>query len=392
MKNIWKLFRNDIEHIRKSVIGMIVMVGLVIVPVLYAWFNIAGSWDPYGNTGNLKVAVANEDEGYLSDLVPIKVNIGDSVVSSLRANDALDWEFVNEDDAIEGVKAGTYYAAVVIPEDFSANMMTLFSTEVKHSDIIYYENQKANAIAPRVTDKGASTIRQQIDETFTSTVGDIGLATSSTLLDFMSGDEVVNFIANLSATLDTGIESLRDAATNYVRELDALTKDETVKAAIAGYFAVYDDLDASTPATEKLVAALESQQVADYIAEKYDGAVVSTVENPGDGYDASVDYAALAGQTISVAASPTPHAEILEVAKEILAEKDITLDIQTYNDYVVPNTVVEDGTVDANYFQHTPYLDDFNKENGTHIVSVAAIHVEPMGLYGGKQTTLDALK
>ena len=102
--------------------------------------------------------------------------------------------------------------------------------------------------------------------------------------------------------------------------------------------------------------------------------------------------AALAGQTISGAASPTPHAEILEVAKEILAEKDITLDIQTYNDYVVPNTVVEDGTVDANYFQHTPYLDDFNKENGTHIVSVAAIHVEPLGLYGGKQTTLDALK
>ena len=100
----------------------------------------------------------------------------------------------------------------------------------------------------------------------------------------------------------------------------------------------------------------------------------------------------LAGTTLKVAASPTPHAEILEVAKEILAEKDITLDIQTYNDYVVPNTVVEDGTVDANYFQHTPYLDDFNKENGTHIVSVAAIHVEPMGLYGGKQTTLDALK
>ena len=141
-----------------------------------------------------------------------------------------------------------------------------------------------------------------------------------------------------------------------------------------------------------LKAALESKQVADYIAEKYAGSVVSVVENPTDGYDASVDYDALKGQTISIAASPTPHAEILEVAKEILAEKDITLDIQTYNDYVVPNTVVEDGTVDANYFQHTPYLDDFNKENGTHIVSVAAIHVEPMGLYGGKQTTLDALK
>ena len=120
-------------------------------------------------------------------------------------------------------------------------------------------------------------------------------------------------------------------------------------------------------------------------------ALIAALETPTDGFDATVDYDALSGETISIAASPTPHAEILEVVKEILAEKNITLDIQVYNDYVVPNTVVEDGTVDANYFQHKPYLDDFNAENNTHIVSVAAIHVEPMGLYGGKQTTLDAL-
>jgi D-methionine transport system substrate-binding protein len=146
------------------------------------------------------------------------------------------------------------------------------------------------------------------------------------------------------------------------------------------------------PLVKALVAALESQQVADFIASEYDGAVVSVVENPTDGYDSSVDYAALAGQTISVAASPTPHAEILAVAKEILAEKDITLDIIEFTDYVQPNNVVESGEVDANYFQHVPYLDDFNQENGTHIVSAAVIHVEPMGLYGGKQTTLDAIK
>ena len=147
----------------------------------------------------------------------------------------------------------------------------------------------------------------------------------------------------------------------------------------------------NTDAVKALKAALESKQVADFISEKYNGSVVSTVDNLTDGFDSSVDYAALAGTTISVAASPTPHAEILEIAKQILAEKDITLDIQTYNDYVVPNNVVEDGTVLANYFQHTPYLDDFNAEQGTHIVSVASIHVEPMGLYGGTQTTLDAV-
>ena len=147
----------------------------------------------------------------------------------------------------------------------------------------------------------------------------------------------------------------------------------------------------TSPKALALKAALESKQVADFIAEKYAGSVVSVVENPTDGYDATVDYDALKGETISVAASPTPHAEILEVAKEILAAKDITLDIQVYNDYVVPNTVVDDGTVDANYFQHLPYLEDFNAQNGTHIASIASIHVEPMGLYGGKQTTLDAL-
>lgn len=141
-----------------------------------------------------------------------------------------------------------------------------------------------------------------------------------------------------------------------------------------------------------LKAALESKEVKDFIAEKYDGAVVSTVDNPGDGYDATIDYAALAGKTVTVAASPTPHAEILQIAKDILAKKDITLDIKEFTDYVQPNNVVESGEIDANYFQHFPYLDDFNKENGTHLVSIGAIHVEPIALYGGKQTSLDAIK
>ena len=115
------------------------------------------------------------------------------------------------------------------------------------------------------------------------------------------------------------------------------------------------------------------------------------VDFTGDGYDAAVDYASLAGTTIKVAASPVPHADILKVAGDILAKADITLDVVEYTEYVQPNLVTESGEVDANYFQHIPYLDDFNAQNGTHIVSVLTVHVEPMGLYGGKQTTLDAL-
>ncbi len=148
----------------------------------------------------------------------------------------------------------------------------------------------------------------------------------------------------------------------------------------------------NTDKIKALKAALESKKVADFIGSEYNGAVVSVVENPGDGFDTSVDYSKLAGETISVAASPTPHAEILKIVQEILAEKDVKLDIKEFTDYVQPNNVVDSGEVDANYFQHKPYLDDFNNENGTHVVSVGAIHVEPLALYGGKQTTLDVLK
>lgn len=144
--------------------------------------------------------------------------------------------------------------------------------------------------------------------------------------------------------------------------------------------------------TKALVAALESKKVADYINDKYKGGVVSTVKNPGNGIDKSIDYKKLKGQKITVAASPTPHAEILKIAKEILKEQNITLEIKEFTDYVQPNNVVESGEVDANYFQHLPYLEDFNKKNKTHIISVASVHNEPMGIYSGKESKIDVLK
>lgn len=148
----------------------------------------------------------------------------------------------------------------------------------------------------------------------------------------------------------------------------------------------------NTDSIKALKAALESQKVADFITEKYQGSIISVVQNPGNGFDDTVNYDALAGTTITIAATPTPHAEILAVAKEILAERNITLDIKEFTDYVQPNNLVDSGEIDANYFQHLPYLENFNSENHTNLVSVSAVHVEPMGLYGGKQTSLDALQ
>ncbi|MDD5901644.1 MAG: MetQ/NlpA family ABC transporter substrate-binding protein [Lachnospiraceae bacterium] len=225
-----------------------------------------------------------------------------------------------------------------------------------------------------------------------------GAGITATVRDIAENPYNISFNEVEAAQLPNVLKDVDYAVINSNYAISADINPVKDSLGIEGAFSAYSNILAvkeGTESTDKikaLVAALESKAVAEYIEKTYEGAVVAVVEEPGDGFDASVDYAALAGTKIFVAASPTPHAEILKVVKDILAEKNITLDIVEYTDYVQPNNVVESGEIDANYFQHKPYLDDFNKENGTHLVSAAAIHVEPMGIYGGKQTSLDAIK
>lgn len=225
-----------------------------------------------------------------------------------------------------------------------------------------------------------------------------GAGISATVKDIEENPYNIEFKEVEAAQLPNVLKDVDYAVINSNYAISADLNPVKDSLAIEGSSSAYGNILAVKEGSETadwakaLKAALESQKVADYISEKYSGAVVSTVDNPTDGFDSSVDYSKLSGTTVTVAASPTPHAEILAVAKEILAEKNVKLDIKEFTDYVQPNNVVESGEVNANYFQHLPYLEDFNKENNTHIASIATIHVEPMGLYGGKQTTLDAIK
>ena len=226
-----------------------------------------------------------------------------------------------------------------------------------------------------------------------------GAGITATKLDIVENPHNIEINEVEAAQLPNVLKDVDYAVINSNYALDGGLNPASDSLGIEGSFSAYGNIlcvkegRENEPVIKALLAALESQQVADYIADKYDGAVISVVDNPTDGYDASVDYAALNGATVSIAATPTPHAEILnDVVKGILAERGITLDVKEFTDYVQPNNVVDSGEIDANYFQHLPYLEDFNAENGTKVVSIGAIHVEPMGLYGGKQTSLDALK
>lgn len=202
MKNIWKIFQRDMMRIRKNVIALVVIVGISVVPCLYAWFNIAASWDPYSNTGNLKVAVASVDEGYEGSLIPLEINIGDQVLSALRENTQMEWVFTTKDKAAAGVKSGKYYAAIVIPKDFSNKMMSVFSENVEKPEITYYSNAKENAIAPKITDKGASAVQRQVNQVFIETISDTTLTVLQAVSNMTEASGAETIVSNLNTNLN----------------------------------------------------------------------------------------------------------------------------------------------------------------------------------------------
>src|SRR5690625_3758507 len=162
MKNIWEIFKTDLYHIRKKRAAIIVIVALMILPSMYAWFNILPSWDPYANTENVAVAIVNEDEG--TEVEGEKVNVGDEVVTSLKDNNQLGWQFVDREEADQGLRKGDYYASIIIPANFSKKLTSFLDDEPEKPELDYYINEKINAIAPKVTNAGASGIVESIHQ------------------------------------------------------------------------------------------------------------------------------------------------------------------------------------------------------------------------------------
>lgn len=168
MENIVKIFARDIKSIIKNWVALIIILGLMILPSLYAWFNIRASWDPYGNTGGIKVAIVNNDKG--GNLQDKFISVGDELVTKLKENTSLGWEFVSEEEGNNGVHKGKYYATIIIPEEFTSETLSIINNNIKRPTLIYRVNEKSNAIAPKITDKGITTIKSQVDSNIIETV------------------------------------------------------------------------------------------------------------------------------------------------------------------------------------------------------------------------------
>ena len=172
MKNIIEIFRNDIKEVFRKTNTWIIIVGLIFLPSMYAWPNILSSWDPYGHTNNIKVAVTSEDDGATVD--GKELNLGKSLVEGLKNNKNLDWQFVsNKQEAEDGVRIGNYYASIVVPKNFSQDMTSVSRTEPQRATIEYTVNEKINAISPKITNSGASAIANNISKNFVETANGI---------------------------------------------------------------------------------------------------------------------------------------------------------------------------------------------------------------------------
>ena len=217
---------------------------------------------------------------------------------------------------------------------------------------------------------------------------------TATVADITENPLNIEFVEVEAALVPNALPDVDYAAINgnyaLAAELPAALLYENAASPYVNVVSV-NEADKDSDKAKVLAAAILSQQVVDYFA-TYEGQAISVIENPTDGYDATVDYDALKGETIKVVATLDPHSFVLEkVVKDILAAKGITLEVIVVDDYVTPNTAVNDGDAFANYFAHQPYQDNFNAEKGTNLVTIAGVHVEPLGLYAGQQTDLAAL-
>lgn len=196
MKMIFKIFKRDIKKIFRNSMAIILAIGLAVLPSLYAWFNIYANWDPYGSTGNMQVAVINNDEGAV--IKTFTVNVGSQIETNLKANDLIDWQFVSKEEGINGVKAGKYYAAIEIPSGFSNSLTSIMSSEFKQPQIVYYANEKENAIATKITDKVVQTVQTEVNESFITTIVNLMNQVFGFVLDEndISGGAIFNKISN----------------------------------------------------------------------------------------------------------------------------------------------------------------------------------------------------
>lgn len=264
MKNAFKIFKRDLKKIFTNSMAIVLIVGIVALPSLYAWFNIYANWDPYGKTGSMMVAVANEDEG--TSYKDINIAIGDSIVSNLKGNDSIDWQFVSKEEAIHGVEAGEYYAAIEIPAGFSKNLASIVTSDYEKPEIIYYANEKKNAIATKITDKVVQTVQLSVNESFITTVVTVMSTVLGTALDSdeATGGNTFEYLKSEVSQAQDSLSALQNSVDSFSKLMNVMMglntslNQKDVKSLLESTGKLVDDTKGTVEITQSTASAMLS--------------------------------------------------------------------------------------------------------------------------------------
>ena len=257
MINIFRIFVTDVKRIFTNVVALVVMMGLTVIPCLYAWFNIFSNWDPYGPsaTGNLPVAVCSEDKGMNID--DFSLNVGDTIIDNLKANHSINWQFTDTSFyAIEGVKKGTYYACLIINEDFSDDLISFLGGDPVHPHITYYENEKKNAIAPKITATVKTTVQSEVNSAFVETLADAVFRASSFSLSSEKGKDFYASVVDRVYALDSDLSTMISVIDSYISMMQ--TAESLMKAVKAVDLEMDQILNAGNEAIDAAQSAAEA--------------------------------------------------------------------------------------------------------------------------------------
>lgn len=281
MKNIFKIFTRDLKKIFTNSMAIILAVGLCILPSLYAWFNIYANWDPYGSTGNMMVAVINEDEG--ASYKGLTIDVGAQIVENLKANDLIDWQFLDKEEAVEGIKSGKYYAGIEIPQGFSKSLTSIMTSEFEQPQITYYANEKKNAIATKITDKVVQTVQTEVNESFVVTVVDMINSLLGTIVEESQATGT-----NMFENLEQEIKTAKDSVNAIQTTIDGF---ENVMSLVNNLNTSLDDKELAEVLDNADMLIENTEDVID-AAQQTTGAMLTSLDTVMSNVSASLDSAA----------------------------------------------------------------------------------------------------
>lgn len=282
VRKILAIIRRDFQHVRHNTIALLVCMGLIVIPSLYAWFNIAGGWDPYGNTRDIKVALANCDEGVKGSILPFQVNAGQRVVDALAGSEKIGYVVTSEEDALAGVRSGEYYAAVVIPKNFSTNLLSVLSKDPSHPQLDYYVNEKRNAIASIVTGKASGSVQTMVNTGFSEAVASVAADLFNEVSSVLDDDGVMEASAGLVGALNNSLGYIQRSADDIKAYASAVVSIRSVVDSSANLFG---DSSASISAADMLHESADGVRKFDEAAQTAKNGASSAIDRGSGAVD-----------------------------------------------------------------------------------------------------------